>query len=440
MKTSRRISLTSETIKDSLYIRINMVTVNNFNPEPAVLLWLNKKDRHSKKHTKATQQEYFEGVFPEAKRRKNQNLSEFLYIDLTDLRLCVVRKFAVESIQNNRDELFDLDTSEMSGIIELDTSQANSNAICNIQSNRNELIDLDAFMMSVVENIQNNKDDLYDLDISAMLGIIDTPLTDSDLINGEWCYDLPLNVIDIPIRWLYCNRLLSSCLGLLVNIGVRNIRHLTPRCKKLYSITNKLIKKQRRSDIKKELFKNRLNKAEKFADSYIINKLNGKVTAAASLFTKLQLWETTKKRKGHKFTLEEKVMSLSIYKKSPKCYRFLSNLFTLPCKRTYCSLTFDEISLSSGLNFYFSADKIDGFVNSGSYKSQQLADHALVIQKDSGTGLHIVATVCDQGKPKEGAIRLLNNETKEHYIKHNLEFREELYEVVGEVRRLPPIG
>lgn len=44
----------------------------------------------------------------------------------------------------------------------------------------------------------------------------------------------------------------------------------------------------------------------------------------------------------------------------------------------YCSLIFDEISLSSGLNFDASADKIDGFVNSGSYKSQELADHALV--------------------------------------------------------------
>lgn len=32
-------------------------------------------------------------------------------------------------IQYNRDELIDLDTSAMSGVIELDTSQANSNAI-----------------------------------------------------------------------------------------------------------------------------------------------------------------------------------------------------------------------------------------------------------------------------------------------------------------------
>ncbi|VVC46272.1 Hypothetical protein CINCED_3A009864 [Cinara cedri] len=38
MKTLRRSSLTSETIKDSLYIQINKVTVNNFNSQPAVLI------------------------------------------------------------------------------------------------------------------------------------------------------------------------------------------------------------------------------------------------------------------------------------------------------------------------------------------------------------------------------------------------------------------
>lgn len=74
---------------------------------------------------------------------------------------------------------------------------------------------------------------------------------------------------------------------LLANIGVRNIRHLTSRCKKLYSITNQLIRKQRQSDVKKELFKNRLKRAEKYANSYLINQFNGKVTIAASLFIKL---------------------------------------------------------------------------------------------------------------------------------------------------------
>lgn len=40
--------------------------------------------------------------------------------------------------------------------------------------------------------------------------------------------------------------------------------------------------------------------------------------------------------------------------------------------------------------------------------------------------------MCDQGKPNEGAIQLLNNETREYYIKNNLEYREEFYEVVQE--------
>ncbi|CAI6357322.1 unnamed protein product [Macrosiphum euphorbiae] len=124
----------------------------------------------------------------------------------------------------------------------------------------------------------------------------------------------------------------------------------------------------------------------------MINKLNGKVTAAASLFTKLHFRETMEKEKGHRFTLEEKMLSLSIYKRKPKCYRLLSNLITLKCKRTLnnllstvsigpgvspvvlqgltenvkklkpsercCSLIFDEILLSSGLNFDSSDDKI----------------------------------------------------------------------------------
>lgn len=102
----------------------------------------------------------------------------------------------------------------------------------------------------------------------------------------------------------------------------------------LYSVTNKLLKKQRRFNGVKQLFKSRLRAAEQFSETYLKRKLADKVTPAASLFTRLQLRETQKKKKGHRFTLEEKLLSLSIYKKSPKCYRLLSIIFTLPSKRT----------------------------------------------------------------------------------------------------------
>lgn len=44
----------------------------------------------------------------------------------------------------------------------------------------------------------------------------------------------------------------------------------------------------------------------------------------------------------------------------------------------YCSILFDEISLSSGIQYTPATDVIDGFVDSGAYKNQSLADHALV--------------------------------------------------------------
>lgn len=45
-----------------------------------------------------------------------------------------------------------------------------------------------------------------------------------------------------------------------------------------------------------------------------------KFSAAESLFTRLQIHESNKKSNGRRFTLEEKMLSLSLYKRSPKCY------------------------------------------------------------------------------------------------------------------------
>lgn len=44
----------------------------------AVLSWLNEKPRHSKLHEKATNQEWYQGVFPEAKADQ-LNLKQSFY-------------------------------------------------------------------------------------------------------------------------------------------------------------------------------------------------------------------------------------------------------------------------------------------------------------------------------------------------------------------------
>lgn len=136
------------------------------------------------------------------------------------------------------------------------------------------------------------------------------------------------------------------------------------------------------------------------------------MTTAATIFTKLQLRETNNKVKGRRFSLEEKLLSLSPYKKSAKSYSILSKLFTLPGRRTltnllsklptgtgidktiikvlgqnvknltsrqkYCVVLFDEMSLESNLQYNNSTGSISGFEDNGVSRTQNFADHALV--------------------------------------------------------------
>lgn len=85
--------------------------------------------------------------------------------------------------------------------------------------------------------------------------------------------------------------------GVLDFIGINRSLHLTPNCKQFYAITNNLLQKCRRLNNSKQNFKTRLRYAEKFSDSYVNEKFSDKLTAAASLFTSLQMRETKKNQK-----------------------------------------------------------------------------------------------------------------------------------------------
>jgi len=54
-----------------LYIKINIPVVAEFDPQPAVLKWLNSKKKHSKVHPLCKQHEWYECVFPEAKLKSD---------------------------------------------------------------------------------------------------------------------------------------------------------------------------------------------------------------------------------------------------------------------------------------------------------------------------------------------------------------------------------
>lgn len=49
-----------------MYVRINMPSLDLFNPLPALNKWFSKRDRHPKQNPKCKEQEWFVGVFKQA--------------------------------------------------------------------------------------------------------------------------------------------------------------------------------------------------------------------------------------------------------------------------------------------------------------------------------------------------------------------------------------
>lgn len=67
-------------------------------------------------------------------------------------------------------------------------------------------------------------------------------------------------------------------------------------------------------------------------------------------FTKCKLLKLArKKKKGRRFSLDEKILALSIYKPSPKAYRLLSRICVLPSRRTLQDLL-HKVNLKCGIN------------------------------------------------------------------------------------------
>jgi len=63
IKTDDRSSLTGDTLKHYLYIRHNMPVVSKFDSRPAVVMWLNNKERRQVIPQKAKRQRWFNSMF-----------------------------------------------------------------------------------------------------------------------------------------------------------------------------------------------------------------------------------------------------------------------------------------------------------------------------------------------------------------------------------------
>ncbi|XP_063538135.1 uncharacterized protein LOC134747440 [Cydia strobilella] len=192
------------------------------------------------------------------------------------------------------------------------------------------------------------------------------------------------------VKWVCRTRLVS------------NVDNLSPECKELYNHYKKA--KHQVNYLKRAKMASKLSKEASFQQ--LVSEMN----SVAKKFLWMQIKLCTKKKQGRRFSLEEKVIALSIMKQSPKCYRFLQRIFILPSKTTLnnlltnvnieaginpqvfnvikrevskwpkakrmCTIIFDEMKLEAGVHYSRKQDKIDGFVEL-SEKTNKLADHAL---------------------------------------------------------------
>jgi len=204
--------------------------------------------------------------------------------------------------------------------------------------------------------------------------------------------------------------------SLLRELDLATVSEFTPREKLLY---DRIRKKE--SALCKLRRKCRRN--IKLVSDDEVNTLTGDIStslnAAGIRLLKGIFRNSKRKPKGRRWNFEDKMLALSLLKRSPKSYSFLRLLLPLPSRRTlqsvlntihfaaginahvfgalqhslqrmsdrdrYCCLLFDEMSIRENVRFNQKLDCIEGFEDYGTERTCRIANHALLFMV---RGLH----------------------------------------------------
>lgn len=201
--------------------------------------------------------------------------------------------------------------------------------------------------------------------------------------------------------------------SLLESLNLTSVVDFTPRKKKMVNV----IRSQRKSISKFKRMSKAIRKKYqnilKFREDSFVEQAEKNLPSSFTQFLRTQLRIAGKKPKGRRWTTDEKLMALPLFKKSPKAYTLLRSFVPLPSRRTltsllqqipfstgvhadlvshlsihasemaeedkFCSLLFDEMRLKPNLFFDSHHDRIDGFEDLATgEKTNKLAKYALV--------------------------------------------------------------
>ncbi|CAG4961625.1 unnamed protein product [Colias eurytheme] len=125
------------------------------------------------------------------------------------------------------------------------------------------------------------------------------------------------------------------------------------QCLHYYKTTQKQIRNLRseicRLKRKNKNFKSRLADAEKLSMKKSFENVTKSMSLPSRLLTNMQFRESAKKPKGRRFTTEEKILAMALYKRSPKSYSLLYKCFTLPSAKSLRNLL-GRIKIKPGIN------------------------------------------------------------------------------------------
>ncbi|XP_063833971.1 uncharacterized protein LOC135083167 [Ostrinia nubilalis] len=105
---------------------------------------------------------------------------------------------------------------------------------------------------------------------------------------------------------------------------------------------------QRCEDEKKKL-KCKYVAAKKLMKTTAFQIMCKNLSPSAKLFCQMQVTQSGKKKQGRRFTIDEKILALSLYKPSPKAYRLLGTKCIMPSRKTLQNLL-RKINLRPGIN------------------------------------------------------------------------------------------
>ncbi|XP_051159349.1 uncharacterized protein LOC127280426 [Leptopilina boulardi] len=189
----------------------------------------------------------------------------------------------------------------------------------------------------------------------------------------------------------------------------------SPRERKLFHEVLRLRKHNQVLQKKQARWKKRRNLEKQCKPKQTIRMQEGlkKMNRVQEEFLNMMHANNSIKSKGRRYSYFDKILSLSIYKQSPKCYRYLQSFLSLPSKSTLSSiltkmhidtgitdetkqrlleaaklctndqekvgiLMWDEVSLGLGVHYDSSTNKVVGFEDWGTVRTEQYSDHALV--------------------------------------------------------------